>query len=129
MSIARQILELKTLTQTICSISKNDATFTELKILYFVDEYPNCSPQILISKLGIAKSNLALLTKKMIKENLIVSKKGYQDGRSIFYSITSTGKKMLDDYFESLNKIFHEQETQEITNSLSNILEYLNKKV
>lgn len=129
MSIARQILELKTLSQTICSISKNDATFSEIKILYFVDEYPNCSPQILISKLGIAKSNLALLTKKMIKENLIISKKGHTDGRSIFYSITPTGKNMLDEYLASLEKVFHEQENYDLISSLGVVLEYLNKKV
>ena len=129
MSIARQILELKTLSQTICSITKNKATSTEIKILYFIDEYKNCSPQVLISKLGIAKSNLALLTKKMIKENLITSKRGYQDGRSIHYSITSAGKKMLDEYILNLNKIFHEQESGELESSLKTILEYLNKKV
>lgn len=128
MSIARKILELKTLSQTICGISKNNSTSTQIKILYFVDEYPNCSPQILISKLGIAKSNLALLTKQMIKDGLIVSKKGYNDGRSIFYSITQTGKKQLEEYLKNLEKIFHEHENQ-LSDSMTIVLEYLNKKV
>ena len=128
MSIARKLLEIKSLSQTICNITKNETTNTQIKVLYFVDEYSSVSPQILISKLGIVKSNLALITKKMIEDDLIVSKKSLSDKRAIFYSITQKGKKMLDEYTQKLDKIFHEQDL-EIEYNLDIILKYLNKKV
>lgn len=125
---ARKLLEIKTLSQTICNITKNEATNNTLKVLYFVDEYTSISPQILISKLGIVKSNLALLTKKMIKDGLIYSKKSLNDKRSIVYSITPKGKNMLNEYLNSLNKIFHEEDPT-LGENLDAILKYLNKKV
>ena len=128
MSIARKLLEIKSLSQTICSITKNETTNTQIKVLYFVDEYSSVSPQVLISKLGIVKSNLALITKKMIKNGLLISKKGFNDKRSIYYSITAKGKKMLDDYISELDKIFHEQDL-ELEYNMEVILKYLNKKV
>ncbi len=128
MSIARKLLEIKSLSQTICNITKNETTNTQIKVLYFIDEYSSVSPQLLISKLGIVKSNLALITKKMIEDDLIVSKKSLSDKRAIFYSITPKGKKMLDSYTAELDKIFHEQDL-EIEYNLDIILKYLNKKV
>ena len=128
MSISRKILETKSLCQTICSLSQNEATQTEMKLLYFIDEYSNCSPQISISNLGIRKTNLALITKKMINAGLIVSKKGTYDHRSIFYSLTPKGKSMLNEYLENLDKIFHEQDSM-LENNLDEILKYLNKKI
>ena len=128
MSISRKLLEIKSLSQTICNITKNETTNTQIKVLYFIDEYTSVSPQILISKLGIVKSNLALITKKMIEENLIVSKKSLSDKRAIFYSITTKGKKMLDTYTAELDKVFHDQDN-EIEYNLNIILKYLNKKV
>ena len=128
MSISRKILETKSLCQTICNISQNEATQTQVKLLYFIDEYGSCSPQILISKLGIQKTNLALITKQMINSGLIISKKGSYDHRSIFYSLTQKGKTMLNQYLENLDKVFHEQDFA-LENSLNEVLKYLNKKV
>ena len=127
MKFSRKLLELKILSQTICNISKNEATNNQLKVLYFVDEYNSISPQVLISKLGIVKSNLALLTKKMIEDKLIEVKKSITDKRAIFYSITPKGKAMLDEYLETIEKIFHDD--IELENSFNDILSYLNKKV
>lgn len=125
---ARKLLEVKTLSQTVCNITKNEATNNTLKVLYFVDEYVSVSPQILISKLGIVKSNLALLTRKMINDGLIESKHSLNDKRAITYSITPKGKQMLTSYLEKLEKIFHEQDN-DIEQSLDIVLRYLNKKV
>ena len=128
MSLARKILEIKSLSQTICNISKNESTNTQIKVLYFVDEYSSISPQILISKLGIVKSNLALITKKMIQEGLIESKKGLNDKRSIFYTITPKGKEQLDLYLSELNKLFKFEDV-ELEDNMDKVLEFLNKKV
>ena len=125
---ARKILEIKALCQTICSASNNESTNNELKVLFFVDEYQSISPQILVSKLGIAKSNLALMTKKMIAENLIFRQKSETDGRAILLSITPKGKKMLDDYLDNISKIFPDENT-ELAKAMDIVLKNLNKKV
>ena len=125
---ARKILEIKSLTQTICSAFNNDTTNNTLKVLYFVDEYQSISPQILVSKLGIAKSNLALMTKKMISDGLLYSQKSNTDGRSILLSITPNGKKMLDEYLSKISKIFPE-ENVELSKAMDIVLKYLNKKI
>ena len=125
---ARKILEIKALCQTICSASNNESTNNELKVLYFVDEYQSISPQILVSKLGIAKSNLALMTKRMISENLIYRQKSKTDGRAILLSITEKGKKMLDDYLSNIAKIFPDDNI-ELERAMDIVLKNLNKKV
>ena len=125
---ARKILEIKALTQTICSASNNETTNNALKVLYFVDEYQSISPQILISKLGIAKSNLALLTKKMINDGLLFSQKSESDGRSILLTITLKGKKMLDEYIGKISKIFPDDNV-ELSKAMDTILKHLNKKI
>ena len=125
---ARKILEIKALCQTICSTSNNESTNNELKVLFFVDEYQSISPQILVSKLGIAKSNLALMTKKMISDNLIYRQKSETDGRAILLSITPKGKKMLDDYLDKIAKIFPD-ENIELAKAMDIVLKNLNKKV
>ena len=125
---ARKIFEIKTLGYTICSASNNQTTNNALKVLYFVDEYQSISPQILVSKLGIAKSNLALLTKKMIKDGLLFSQKSANDGRSILLSITLKGKKMLDEYLDTIAKIFPDDNI-ELAKAMDIVLKHLNKKV
>ena len=128
MSISRKILETKSLCQTICGNMQTNSTQTVIKLLYFIDEYQNCSPQTLISKLGIKKTNLALITKQMINDGLIVSKKGSYDKRSICYSLTGNGKDVLNEYLENLDSIFHEQDIT-LEQNFDQILAYLNKKV
>lgn len=125
---ARKLLEIKALSQTICNLTKNEATNNQLKVLYFIDEYKNVSPQILISKLGIVKSNLALLTKKMIESGLIESLHDNVDRRTITYRITSKGKAMLNAYLEKLDRIFKDNDPS-LDASLDTILKFLNKKV
>lgn len=127
--LSKKILEIKSLTETICNLSKNDSSSTKLKVLYFIDEYQNISPQILIAKLGIVKSNLAIITKNLIKEELITSHKGPLDQRSVFYSITDKGKKMLGDYLLELDKILHTEIDDLVETRLDEVLAYLNKKV
>ena len=128
MSISRKILETKSLCQTICQTAENDITNTDIKILYFIDEYYGCTTQTLISKLGIKKTNLAKETKKLENDGLIFSKKGNYNNRTITYSLTQKGKATLNSYLGNLDKIFHEQDAF-LENSLDEILKYLNKKV
>ena len=130
MNTARKILELKCLSQTLCQNGNAENTNNQLKVLYFIDEYQSVTPQLLISKLGIVKSNLALLTKSLIKDGLIVASKSLADKRAIVYSITEKGKQILDQHLSSISRyIRQDEQTPELISSLEIVLSYLNKKV
>lgn len=102
------------------------------KVLAVLDETKNCAPNVLIETLGIAKSNLALLCKSMIKDGLITQTKTDGDKRHIFYNITEEGRVKLKEFYfnlesdalknvdaNNLNKL--ESNVQEIINFLNNI--------
>ena len=130
MNTARKILEIKCLSQTLCQNGNVENTNNQLKVLYFIDEYQSVTPQLLISKLGIVKSNLALLTKSLIKDELIVSSKSLADKRAIVYSITEKGKQILDEHLSSISRyIRQDEQTPELMSALEIVLSYLNKKV
>lgn len=130
MNQIRKLLEIKALTQTICQNGNTDSTNTQIKVLYFIDEYKQTSPQILISKLGINKSNLAILMKKMIADGYVESNKGSIDKRSIFYSITEKGKNLLDEYLQKLDEVINSNDfTDDLCNALNTIITFLNKKI
>lgn len=130
MNTARKILEIKCLSQTLCQNGNAENTNNQLKVLYFIDEYQMVTPQLLISKLGIVKSNLALLTKSLMKEGLIVSNKSLADKRAIVYSITPKGKQILDEHLSSIARyIRQDEQTPELMSAIEIVLNYLNKKV
>lgn len=80
--------------------SKSTLISSKFKVLLALSEKPKTSPSMLIDKLGLAKSNLALLCKSMINEGLIEKSKDQFDSRVIFYSLTNLGTKTLS---ENLN--------------------------
>ncbi len=64
----------------------------------------NLSPNKLIKNLGIAKSNLALISSKLIKEGLVEKVKDELDGRMIKFSLTESGREKAKEIVEKLNK-------------------------
>ena len=82
----------------------------------------------MISKLGIVKSNLALLTKNMIKQHLIEGYHTNVDRRTITYRVTQKGKNMLNEYLEKIQKIFNNSDPS-LEQAFDTILQFLNKKV
>lgn len=125
---ARKLLETKSLCETICGLAKSELPNNAMKILYFLDEYKDVPPSFLISKLGIAKSNLALIAQDMIKKRLIESYHTNIDRRTITYHITQKGRNELKDYLMQIEKIFKNADPS-LEQNFDNILEYLNKKV
>lgn len=77
--------------------SKSALISSKFKVLLALSEKPNTSPSMLIDRLGLAKSNLALLCKSMISEGLIKKNKDQFDSRVIFYSLTELGTKTLNE--------------------------------
>lgn len=76
--------------------SKSTLISSKFKVMLALSEQDNISPSMLIDKLGLAKSNLALLCKSMITEGLIEKRKDDFDSRVIFYTLTDFGKQKLN---------------------------------
>ena len=57
---------------------------------------------MIIDKLGIKKSNFAIMTKELELEGLVVSKQGEIDKRCRLMFLTEKGKKELETYLNEL---------------------------
>ena len=98
--LAQKIIELRLATRRACMCegrdqSKKNTLSLKTKTLFLIDK--GCSQKEIIAALVIAKTNLALLTKDMAAEGLIVKTKGTLDRREVYYSLTDNGKKYLNE--------------------------------
>ncbi len=122
-----KIIEIEALLE---NITKHYAenNLLRMKILYFISEYQNLSVGMIIDKLGIKKSNFALMTKELEREGLVVSKQGEIDKRCRMLYLTEKGKNVLNSYLEEIGKYFSEEE-HEVSKAIETLNIYLNKKI
>jgi len=106
-SFAKSIIELKLASdRLVLGKGEGAGVFTiKYQILYLIASKERTSPQDLIKELNMAKSNLALLAKKMIKEGLIISEKVAGNKKQIFYSLTDQGLKELSVKMNAIEKL------------------------
>ena len=122
-----KLLEIEALLENITKqFAKNN--LLRVKYLYFVGEYQNLSVGMIISKLGVKKSNFALMSKKLEKEGVISVKHGEFDRRNRMLFLTEKGKKELDAYLNEIKKFFSEDD-HDIEKSIEQLNYYLNKKI
>lgn len=122
-----KILEIEALTENLTKHFANN-NLLRIKVLYFISQYENLSVSMIIDKLGLKKSNFALMTKALEKEKLVVSKQGEIDKRCRMMFLTEKGKAELDSFMQSLNAFFNETNA-EVDKSLEILSTYLNKKI
>ena len=125
-SFAKGIVELKLLANRIAEGSgKGAGVFTvKYQLLYLIASNGETSPQELIQKLNMAKSNLALIAKKMINEGLIVSKKEAGNNKQIYYMITEKGQKELAIKMKAIENVYQD-DSKEMLKHLSKTVESL----
>ena len=97
--IAEKIIELRLATRKACMCeadygNKKGTLSLKTKILFLISR--SLSPREIVLATRIAKTNLALLTKSMADEGLIVKNKGNLDKREVSYVLTEKGKTYLD---------------------------------
>ncbi len=137
--LAKQITELRILLQnatdgfSVDNANKNAKLTMERRVLFVLNNFDKVKPITLITKLGIAKSNLALLCKSMTDDGYINVEKEENDKRNIFYSITAKGVAELNQYMDSISNDVSsiagsEKEAKEISKKLDDIIEFLNRK-
>jgi len=127
MKTAQKILEIESLCE---NLSKKNAEggLLRFKVLYFVSQYENLSVSMIIEKLGIKKSNFALLTAALEKEGSIVIHQAEIDKRCRTLSLTEKGREELNNYLEDLEACLGSTDVN-VDESLDIILKYLNKIV
>lgn len=108
-SIAEDILLLAMNLQNYCEKTKdknfNKQAFSiKFKILLLIKKYGNISPSTLVENLNIAKSNIAIFCKNLLKENFIAYKHDDFDRRIIYYCLTPKGEEYVSSLVSSLDK-------------------------
>lgn len=100
------------------------------KVLYVIHKYPSCPPSTLISSLGIAKSNLALLCKSLCDDGVIEATKGDRDQRNVYYTITPKGERELYEFYASMaNDVkLTSREQVSMEKKFDDIIAFFNKK-
>lgn len=122
-----KILEIEALAENLTKhFAKNN--LLKYKVLYFISQYENLSVSMIIEKLGIKKSNFAIMTKELELEGLVTSKQGEIDKRCRMLFLTERGKAELSDYLNSIQTFFDEKNS-EVDHALEVLSNYLNKKI
>lgn len=122
-----KLLELEALTENLTKhLAKNN--LLKIKVLYFISQYENLSVSMIIDKLGLKKSNFALMTKDLENEGLVVSRQGEIDKRCRMLYLTEKGKSVLAEFLSSLDSYFNEKNS-EVEYALDILSTYLNKKI
>lgn len=122
-----KLLEIEALTENLTKhFAKNN--LLKYKVLYFISQYENLSVSMIIEKLGIKKSNFAIMTKELEIEGLVVSKQGEIDKRCRMLFLTEQGKAELSEYLNSISNFFDENNS-EVDHAIETLCSYLNKKI
>ncbi len=122
-----KILEIEALTENLTKHFANN-NLLKIKVMYFISQYENLSVSMIIEKLGLKKSNFALMTKELETEGLITSKQGEIDKRCRLMALTEKGKAELSAFMKELNKTFFDANS-EVENAATILCNFLNKKI
>ena len=120
---AKNMLMLNILSQSACEsqekeLSKKNFLSTDTKIIFLIDSYERISPSFLTQRLKIAKSNIALMCKKLIENGYITQTPDLKDKRIVYYCLTNLGKDYLN---EKLSEIQNNLEAVCIKDNIDNI--------
>ena len=118
--------------QNFCESTQNKEFNKEIfsvkfKILYYIYYYKQLSPTNLVDFLNMAKSNIALFCKQLLKEQLIVSRTDELDHRIIYYCLTKKGEKYVEKQFDCLNIFIEENYKSKDVKEMHNYIKKINK--
>lgn len=125
MKRAEKLIEIESLLENLMK-SRREGGLLRMKILFFCSIYENLSVGMIIDKLGIKKTNFALMTANLEKEGCIVIKKSNMDRRCRVIEVTETGRKEIEQYKKCLVKALGPT-SPEVDYALDVLCKYLNK--
>ncbi|MBO5394695.1 MAG: winged helix-turn-helix transcriptional regulator [Clostridia bacterium] len=125
MKTAEKIIEIESLLENL--IKKNrEGSILRMKILFFSDLYQDLSISMIIEKLGIKKTNFALMSAALEKEGCLVIKKSNMDRRCRVIELTQKGRDELNNYLGEVSKNLGATPL-EIEQNLDSLSRFLNK--
>lgn len=127
MKKAQNLFEIEALTENLMK-KESENGLLKMKVLTFVSLYENLSVGMIIEKLGIKKSNFALLTAELEEEGLIISKQAEIDRRCRTLSLTEKGRSELDDYLSRVEERIGETDI-EVDKAIETLIKFLNKRI
>ena len=127
MKTAQKFIEIETLIENMLK-KKATGGLLKYKVLSFADQYENLSVSMIIEKLGIKKSNFALLSAELEKEGLLEIKHAEIDRRCRYLKLTEEGRRVLQEYLSSLEECFGMMDI-DTERSLDILNNYLNKRI
>ena len=126
---ARRLLEIRILSDNICDGWNRKNIEVYQKIMFLIDEYGVCSPSLLISKIGIKKSNLALACKTLLEQGKITKINSQEDKRQIFYKLTEKGRDEINKIVGNIEHMFRQSEIgKNEYQNMARVCDILNKK-
>ena len=127
MKKAQNLLEIEALTENMMK-KECENGLLRMKVLSFISIYENLSVGMIIEKLGIKKSNFALICAELEKEGLAVSKQAEIDRRCRTMSLTEKGKAELNAYYEKIDARIGETD-MEVDKAIEILIKFLNKRI
>ena len=105
--LAKSIIALRLSTRRACMCegkgnTKKNTLSLKTKVLFLISE--GCGVKQIIASLFIAKTNLALLSRDMAEEGLIVKTKGSADRREVNFALTELGRAYLDERLAAIEE-------------------------
>lgn len=98
----------------------------KFKVLHLIDRNEKATPNFLIEKLGMARSNLAIMCNKLNKTGLIAKNKEPLNKKEIYYTITDEGKKLLTENYEkaeqNIDKLRNKNKIIKLSKELSKLI-------
>ncbi|MBO5022402.1 MAG: winged helix-turn-helix transcriptional regulator [Clostridia bacterium] len=125
MKRAEKIIEIESLLENLLKRNR-EGSLLRMKILFFSSLYENLSIGMIIEKLGIKKTNFALMTAELEKEGCILLKKSSLDKRCRMIELTNKGRAELDAFLKDIEKSLGAS-SPEIDYTLEKLNNFLNK--
>ena len=89
--------------------NKSAVITSKIKILLEIGKQIDISPSVLKTRVGLAKSNLAILCNELVLAGLITKTKDAIDSRAICYNLTPQGQELLDDVMKKVKRNFESE--------------------
>ena len=122
-----KLFELEALAENLMKQHKN-LSLLKLKILFFASVYENLSVSMIIEKIGIKKSNFALMSSELEKEGLITIGPAEIDRRCRVLHLTEKGKAELASCEREVEKSLGGS-NPEVDRALEVLTNFLNKRI
>ena len=98
----------------------------KIKVLHLINNTEKATPNYLIEKLGMARSNLAIMCNKLHKDGYLIKCKEPLNKKEIFYCLTESGKALLNEHFDIadtyINKIRNKNKIVKLSKDLAKLI-------